>query len=70
MSNTVPFRDVRRKLEEAGYTLARIAKGSHHIFTKAGALPISIPVHNEKVKRVYQRKIDKALKENNGGNAS
>ncbi len=68
MSDTVPFREERRRLDEAGYKLARVS-GSHHIFIRAGDKPISIPVHNGKIKRVYQRQIDKALKEGRGGKA-
>ena len=45
-------------LEAKGYTLARIS-GSHHVFTKPGRLPASIPVHHGKVKHVYVRKIQK-----------
>lgn len=69
MSNTVPFRDLRRMLEQAGYTLERV-NGSHHLFTKAGERPISVPVHSGKVKRVYQRKIEKALSEEGDGQGS
>ena len=45
-------------LEAKGYTLTRI-KGSHHVFTKPGVLPLSIPVHNGKVKYGYVRRIEK-----------
>jgi predicted RNA binding protein YcfA (HicA-like mRNA interferase family) len=55
MPSEVPFRDLRRYLESHNYTLSRIS-GSHHIFTKPGSLPISIPVHKNKVKHVYVRK--------------
>ncbi|UTA52955.1 type II toxin-antitoxin system HicA family toxin [Lysobacter soli] len=34
--------DVIRDLERAGWTLARVS-GSHHIFTKPGKPPISVP---------------------------
>jgi predicted RNA binding protein YcfA (HicA-like mRNA interferase family) len=44
MPSEVAFRDVRRKLEEHGWTLDRIS-GSHHVFRKEGERPISIPVH-------------------------
>ena len=44
-------------LEEKGYALARI-RGSHHVFTKPGALPIVIPVHKNKVKRYYVQEIE------------
>lgn len=69
MSNTVPFRDLRRVLEQAGYTLERV-NGSHHLFTKAGERSISVPVHSGKVKRVYQRKIQESLQEKGDGQES
>ena len=34
--------DLIRDLERAGWTLARVS-GSHHIFTKPGNPPISVP---------------------------
>ena len=45
-------------LNRKGYTLARVS-GSHHIFTKPGENPVSIPVHNGKVKPYYVRNIEK-----------
>ena len=45
-------------LESKGYFLARIS-GSHHVFVKPGVFPVSIPVHNGKVKVIYVRKIEK-----------
>jgi predicted RNA binding protein YcfA (HicA-like mRNA interferase family) len=43
--------ELRRKLEQAGWTLKRI-RGSHHIFVKAGEPKIlSLPIHgNQAVK--------------------
>ena len=58
MAKPESFTKVRRLLESQGWTLARIS-GSHHIFTKPGELPISIPVHRGKVKAVYARKVEK-----------
>ena len=52
------FRVVRKQLESKGYELTRI-NGSHHIFTKKGCLPVSIPVHNGSVKPYYVRQIEK-----------
>jgi predicted RNA binding protein YcfA (HicA-like mRNA interferase family) len=52
------FKEVRRMLEAKGYRLARVS-GSHHVFIKPGQLPLSIPVHNQKVKPIYVRKIEK-----------
>ena len=38
-------RDLIRKLENAGYKLAR--KGDHRIYEKEGSRPVQIPDHNE-----------------------
>lgn len=62
MPSDVPFSHVRNLLESHGWIVSRI-KGSHHIFTKAGELPISIPVHRQKVKHIYVRQITKKLEE-------
>jgi predicted RNA binding protein YcfA (HicA-like mRNA interferase family) len=48
-------------LEKKGYKLTRIS-GSHHIFTKKDSLPVSIPVHNGKVKAFYVKQIEKIEK--------
>lgn len=45
-------------LEAKGYRLTRIT-GSHHVFTKAGARAVPIPVHKGKVKPAYVRLIQK-----------
>lgn len=58
MASEQKFSDVKKLLEKKGYTLARI-RGSHHVFTKPGELPVSIPVHKGKVKPYYVRKINK-----------
>lgn len=60
MSNKMRFAEVRRMLESAGYDLVRI-NGSHHIFAKQGASPVSIPVHNGLVKYGYVRRIQKII---------
>lgn len=62
MPSEVSFSQVRSLLESHGWTCSRI-KGSHHIFTKEGELPISIPVHRQKVKHFYVRQIKKKLEE-------
>lgn len=66
MSDTVPFRDLRRLLESRGWELTRI-NGSHHIFRGPGGSVLSIPVHKGQVKRVYRRKIEKALEQSSDG---
>ena len=60
MPSPVRFAVVSQMLESAGYTLVRIS-GSHHIFTKAGADPVSIPVHKNLVKYGYVRRIQKII---------
>ena len=65
MPSKTPFRDVERLLNRSGYVLARI-NGSHHIFTKAGRQPLSIPVHRGKVKPFYVRQIEKLRDEETG----
>jgi len=52
------FSQVKRTLEKKGYKLTRIS-GSHHIFTKKGMTPASIPVHKGKVKAFYVKQIQK-----------
>lgn len=53
------FADVRRVLERNGWTLDRY-NGSHAIFTKVGEpRHINLPVHGNKVKPKYIRKIEK-----------
>ncbi|MBX3405354.1 MAG: type II toxin-antitoxin system HicA family toxin [Phycisphaeraceae bacterium] len=56
MKAPIRFAALARYLRAHGYTLVRIS-GSHHVFTKPGSLPISIPVHKNKVKRVYVRQV-------------
>jgi predicted RNA binding protein YcfA (HicA-like mRNA interferase family) len=58
MAKQEKFRVVKKKLESKGYELTRIS-GSHHIFTKKGCNPVSIPVHNATVKPYYVRQVDK-----------
>ena len=58
MASEVKFSEVERMLEAKGYRLTRIS-GSHHIFTKAGARSVPIPVRKGKVKPAYVRMIQK-----------
>jgi predicted RNA binding protein YcfA (HicA-like mRNA interferase family) len=62
MAREVRFAALRAQLESAGWVLKRI-RGSHHIFVKRERLPISIPVHKNKVKAVYVRKVQQILEE-------
>ena len=64
MPSDVRLAELSRYLRAHGYTLARVS-GSHHVFTKPGSLPISIPVHKNKVKPVYVRQV-KAICEGQG----
>lgn len=65
MRSEVRFAVLRAQLESAGWMLTRIS-GSHHVFIKPGRLPISIPVHKNKVKAVYARKVQQILEEEQG----
>lgn len=69
MPSDVPFRDLRRLLEKHGWTLARIS-GSHHVFTGPGRPIVSVPVHGGKVRHIYLREAERAvrdLEERGGG---
>lgn len=60
MSSETRFSSLKKLLERHGWSLTRIS-GSHHVFTKPGNLPISVPVHGKRVKAVYVRKIEKIV---------
>jgi predicted RNA binding protein YcfA (HicA-like mRNA interferase family) len=49
------FSDIRKLLEQEGFVLDRIA-GSHHIFVRDEII-LPIPVHNNKVKTVYTKRL-------------
>ncbi|NJM46485.1 MAG: type II toxin-antitoxin system HicA family toxin [Alkalinema sp. RU_4_3] len=53
--NNVTFSDVQKLLEIEGFLLDRIS-GSHHIFDREG-LTIVLPVHKNRVKAVYVRRV-------------
>jgi predicted RNA binding protein YcfA (HicA-like mRNA interferase family) len=53
--NNVTFQDVSKLLEFDGFFLDRIS-GSHHIFKK-NELIFVLPVHNNRVKSVYVRRV-------------
>ena len=53
--NNVTFGDIRKILELSGFVLDRIS-GSHHIFKK-NEIILVIPVHNNRVKSVYVKRI-------------
>lgn len=53
--NNATFAQIRKLLEYEGFTLERIT-GSHHVFRK-GATIFVVPVHNNKVKAVYVKRV-------------
>ncbi|GAX35773.1 type II toxin-antitoxin system HicA family toxin [Nodularia sp. NIES-3585] len=53
--NNVKFSDIRKLLELEGFALDRIT-GSHHIFKKDETILV-IPVHNNRVKSVYIKRV-------------
>jgi predicted RNA binding protein YcfA (HicA-like mRNA interferase family) len=53
--NNVTFGDIRKLLELEGFDLDRIT-GSHHIF-KRDEIILVIPVHNNRVKSVYVKRV-------------
>ena len=53
--NNVTFGDIRKLLELEGFDLDRIT-GSHHIF-KRKEIVLVIPVHNNRVKSVYVKRV-------------
>jgi predicted RNA binding protein YcfA (HicA-like mRNA interferase family) len=53
--NNVTFGDIRKLLELEGFDLDRIT-GSHHIF-KRDEIVLVIPVHNNRVKSVYVKRV-------------
>ncbi len=54
-SNNVKFSDIRKLLELDNFVLDRIT-GSHHIFIKDDIILV-IPVHNNRVKSVYVKRV-------------
>jgi predicted RNA binding protein YcfA (HicA-like mRNA interferase family) len=53
--NNVTFGGIRKLLELEGFDLDRIT-GSHHIF-KREEIVLVIPVHNNRVKSVYVKRV-------------
>jgi predicted RNA binding protein YcfA (HicA-like mRNA interferase family) len=63
MPSPVPFRKVRKLLQDAGWVLVR-TQGSHHTFKHTDSREhLSIPVHKNQVKYCYVREIEKAVAE-------
>ena len=62
MASEVRFAAIRRLFETHGWYLDRI-KGSHHVFSKAGVGSFGVPVHHDRVKAAYVKKIEQLFKE-------
>jgi predicted RNA binding protein YcfA (HicA-like mRNA interferase family) len=58
------FDDIRTLLSYEGFKLDRIT-GSHHIFKKAG-ITFVIPVHGNRVKSVYVKRVIALIEEAKG----
>lgn len=58
------FHDVRKLLTHYGFQLERVT-GSHHIFSRSDAT-FAIPVHANRVKSVYVRRVIKLLEQSKG----
>jgi predicted RNA binding protein YcfA (HicA-like mRNA interferase family) len=53
LSNDLRYEELKRVLEEYGYTVKQPKSGgSHYTFRKPGCMPIPIPKH-EPIKKVY-----------------
>ena len=59
--NNVTFAQIRKLLEQEEFTLERIT-GSHHVFKK-GSITFVVPVHNNKVKIVYVKRVIEIIEE-------
>lgn len=63
MASEVRFTEIRKLLEKHGWEFARVGSNKHYIFTGPGRPLLSIPVSRNKVKIVYKRKVEKAIRE-------
>lgn len=61
MPSEVRFAEIRKLLEKHGWT-HRHGKGSHHVFTRPGSPPVVVAVHGNKVKPVYVRQVEAAIR--------
>ncbi len=53
LSNDLRYEELKRVLEEYGYTVKQPKSGgSHYTFRKPGCMPITIPKH-EPIKKIY-----------------
>lgn len=58
------FKEAKRVLESLGHKVER-TNGSHYIFRDNHQNGVTIPVHNNKVKKKYVRKIQNLINEKN-----
>ncbi|MCY7376879.1 MAG: type II toxin-antitoxin system HicA family toxin [Pyrinomonadaceae bacterium] len=59
--NNVTFAQIRKLLEQEDFMLERIT-GSHHVF-KRGTTIFVVPVHKNKVKAVYVKRVIEIIEE-------
>ncbi len=62
--NGATFDDIRTLLSQEGFRLDRVA-GSHHIFKKSG-ITFVIPVHSNRVKSVYVKRVIELVEQAKG----
>ncbi len=60
--NNATFSQIRKILEQEGFALERIT-GSHHVFRKEATIFV-IPVHKNKVKAVYVKRVVEIIENN------
>ena len=61
--NNVTFSQIRKLLELSGFALDRVSV-SHHVFRRDSII-VPIPVHNNRVKTVYVKRVLELLNEGN-----
>ncbi len=64
----VTFADARKLLLQEGFSLERIT-GSHHVF-KRNEITFAIPVHKNRVKSVYVKRVVELIEESKYENRS
>jgi predicted RNA binding protein YcfA (HicA-like mRNA interferase family) len=60
MPSEVRFPELRKLLEQHGWTLDRI-KGSHHVFVRKGGPIVVLPVHRGRCSWRYKKLVDEAI---------
>ena len=61
MNKDLRFDELKKVLEEYGYTMHQPRKGSsHYTFRKPGCMPITIPKH-EPIKKVYVEMVKEVI---------